>query len=168
MLLVTASAGISSRWRLVISLFPNLERSKVLMAVINFWFKCASWSLLLVWNSHLTWRPCLSRALIEKTPQEWNSLLPLDLTMFQRWLLLCVAILTKLIQQITHHNQLSVLLGQHDFNNNFYNLNRLIFQKRWLYTSVSRQQKEIFPLKKNILGLKSTAGKAAFQSNFKF
>ena len=148
MLLVTASAGISSRWRLVISLFPNLERSKVLMAVINFWFKCASWSLLLVWNSHLTWRPCLSRALIEKTPQEWNSLLPLDLTMFQRWLLLCVAILTKLIQQITHHNQLSVLLGQHDFNNNFYNLNRLIFQKRWLYTSVSRQQKRDFSIEK--------------------
>ena len=47
----TASAGISTCW-LVIRLSPNVELSKLLMAVITFWFellhKSLSWSLLLM------------------------------------------------------------------------------------------------------------------------
>ena len=43
-----------------------------------------------------------------------------------------------------------------------------IFEKRWLYTSVGQLQKRNFLIEKSILGWKSTIGKAAFQSNFKF
>ena len=51
---------------------------------------------------------------------------------------------------------------------NFCNLSQLILKKRWLYTSVGQSQKKNFYIEKSILGWKSTAGKAAFQSNFKF
>ena len=103
------SVDIWSTWWLVTRLSPNLETTKVLMAIISFWFKSPSWSLLLLQtqNSRLTWRPRLSRALIEG----WKSLLRVDLAMFQRRLSLCAAILAKLFQQVTHRTQLSVLLG---------------------------------------------------------
>ena len=39
---------------LVIRLSPNVEPSKALMAVINFWFKCPSWSLLLLERAEFT------------------------------------------------------------------------------------------------------------------
>ena len=55
-------------------------------------------------------------------------------------------------------------LGQHDFNN-FCPAN---FGKRWLYTGVGQPQKTNFSTEKIILGWKSTTGKAAFRSNFKF
>ena len=38
----------------------------------------------------------------------------------------------------------------------------------WFYTSVGQPQKRIFSIEKGIVGWKSTTGKAAFQSNFKF
>ena len=54
-----ASAGIStvdilSTWWLVIRSCPNVELSKVLMAVINFLFKSPSWSLLLLESAKFT------------------------------------------------------------------------------------------------------------------
>ena len=63
--------------------------------------------------------------------------------MFQRWISLCVAILTNLLQQVTHRNQLSVLLGQHDFNK-FYNLNRLILKKGGFTPVLANKKKEFF------------------------
>ena len=116
----TASSRISgvdiwSTCWLIIRLSPNIESSKVLMVVIIFDLSlqvepCYCWR---VQNSCLTWCPCLSRALVENTPKEWNSLLHMDLAMFQRWLSLSVAILTKLFQEVTHRSQLSILHGQH-------------------------------------------------------
>ena len=118
-----------------------------MVVVINFWFKSPSWSLLLPESKKFTFDMTFlshSRALIEKTPQVWNSLLRVDLAIFQTRFSLCLAILTKLFQEVTHRNQLSVLLGQHVFNN-FCNLNRLILRKGG-FTPGS------FPLKRAFLG----------------
>ena len=70
--------------------------------------------------------------------------------MFQRWISLCVAILTNLLQQVTHRNQLSVLLGQHDFNK-FYNLNRLILKKGGFTPALANNKKGIFQWKRALL-----------------
>ena len=74
-----------------------------------------------------------------------------DLAMFQRRLSLCVEILTKLFQQVTHRNQLSVLLGQHDFIN-LCNLSRLILKKGGFTPVLVNHKKGIFPLKRAFLG----------------
>ena len=58
---------------------------------------------------------------------------------------------TKLFQQVTHRNQLSVLLGQHDFIN-FCNLNRLILKKGGFTPVLANHKKGIFPLKRAFLG----------------
>ena len=50
-------------------------------------------------NKHLS-----AGALIEKAAQGWNSLLSLNLAIFQRRYSLCVEILTKFFQESTHHN----------------------------------------------------------------
>ena len=71
--------------------------------------------------------------------------------MFQRRLSLRVAILTKLFQQVTHHSQLSVLLGQYDFIN-FCNLSRLILKKGGFTPVLANHKKGIFPLKRAFLG----------------
>ena len=92
----------------------------------------------------------LQGALVGKTTQGWNSLLRVDLAMFQRWLSLCVAILSKFFQQRAHRKQPSVLRGQHDFNN-FCKLEQANFEKRWLYNSVGQPQKRIFSLKRALL-----------------
>ena len=42
------------------------------------------------------------------------------------------------------------------------------FEKRWLYTNLYQPYKRLFSIDKSILGWKSTTGKAAVQSNFKF
>ena len=104
-----------------------------------------------VQNSRLRWCPCLSKALVEKTVQEWNSLSRVDLAMFQMRLSLCAAILTKLSQQVNHRNQLSVLLGQHDVIN-FCNLSRLILKKGGFTPVLLDHKKRIFPLKRAFLG----------------
>ena len=52
--------------------------------------------------------------------------------------------------------------------NNFCKLEPANFEKMLLYTSVDQPQKRNFSIKKGILGGKSTTGKVAFQSNFKF
>ena len=59
-LFTAASAGIStvdilSTWWLVIRSCPNVEPSKVLMAVINFLFNSPSWSLLLLESAKFTY-----------------------------------------------------------------------------------------------------------------
>ena len=120
-----------------------------------------------VQNSRLRWCPCLSKALVEKTMQEWNSLSRVDLAMFQMRLSLCAAILTKLSQQVNHRNQLSVLLGQHDVIN-FCNLSRLILKKGGFTPELANHKKGIFLIENSILGRRSANGKAAFQSNSKF
>ena len=74
-----------------------------------------------------------------------------DLAMFQRRLSLCVEILTKLFQQVTHRNQLSVLLGQHDFIN-FCNLRRLILKTGGYTLVLVNHKKGIFPWKRALLG----------------
>ena len=62
-----------------------------------------------------------------------------------------VAILTKLIQQITQHNQLSVSLSQHEFNK-FCNLNQLILKKGGFIPVLANRKKGIFLLKIALLG----------------
>ena len=92
----------------------------------------------------------LQGALVGKTTQGRNSLLRVDLALFQSWLSLCVAILPKFFQQRAHRKQPSVLRGQHDFNN-FCKLEQANFEKRWLYNSVGQPQKNLF-IKKGIVG----------------
>ena len=142
------SVKIKSTWWIVIILFLNVEPSKC-------WWRLQASDLSLqvdpcyYWrsqNSRLAWRCCLSKALVER----WNSLLRVNLPMFQRWISLCVAILTNLLQQVTHRNQLSVLLGQHDFNK-FYNLNRLILKKGGFTPVLANNKKGIFQWKRALL-----------------
>ena len=141
------------------------------MAVINFSFKSPSWSLLLpesmkfgqnihVWHDVPIW--VSSWALVEK-----NSFLRVDLAMSPRRVSVCVAIVTKVFQEVTHANQLSVLLGQHGFNN-FCSLTRLILKKVALHQCWPTTKKMDFLIEKSIFGWNSTTGKVAFQSNFKF
>ena len=70
--------------------------------------------------------------------------------MFHRQLSLCVAILTKLFQEIIHGNELSVSLDNHDFNR-FCNLSRLIFKKGGITLVLANHKKGIFPLKRAFL-----------------
>ena len=124
------------------------------MAVINFLFKSPSWSLQLLESAKRTfdmtslsqqgtcWKGPLKRT--------WNSLSRVDLAMFQKRLSLIVGILTKLFQQVTHRNQLPVLLGQHDFIN-FWNLSRLILKKGGFIPVLADHKKGIFLLKRAFL-----------------
>ena len=57
---------------------------------------------------------------------------------------------------------------QANLQQNFCKFEPANFLKKYLYTSVGQPQKRSFSIKKGILGCKSTTGKAAFQSNFKF
>ena len=102
-------------------------------------------------NSRLALLPFLTGAHVEGTAQGWNSLLRVDLAMFRRRPSLSVAILTKFLQQITHCNQLSVLIGQHDFNN-FCNLSRLISKKGGFTPVLANHKKGTFSLKRAFLG----------------
>ena len=128
------------------------------MMVITFWFKYSYKSpqglyLLLLQSTKFIFgmTSLLQGALVGKTTEGWNSLLRVDLAMFQRWPLLCVAILPRFFQQITHRNYLSILRDQHDFNN-FCKFELANFEKRWLYTSFGQPQKMNFSIKKGILG----------------
>ena len=58
---------IWSTWWLIIRLSPNVEASEVFLAICNHLQvdPCYYWR---AQNSHLTWAPCLSRILVEKTP----------------------------------------------------------------------------------------------------
>ena len=102
-------------------------------------------------NSRLALLPFLTGAHVEGTAQGWNSLLRVDLAMFWRRPSLSVAILTKFLQQITHCNQLSVLIGQHDFNN-YCNLSLLISKKGGFTTVLANHKKGFFFIEKSILG----------------
>ena len=64
---------------------------------------------------------------------------------------LSAAILTNLIQQITHRNWHFVSLGQRDFNN-FCNLSRLILKIGGFTPVLANHKKGIFPLKRAFLG----------------
>ena len=99
----------------------------------------------------MTWRRSLSKALVEKILQGWNSLLRVDLAIFQRRLSLCVAILTKLFQQLTECNQLSLFLGQHGFIF-FFNVSWLILKKSGFTLVLANYKKGIFPLKRAFFG----------------
>ena len=84
------------------------------------------------------------RALVDKN-------LRVELDIFQTRLSICVAILTKLFQEVTERNQISVSFGQHDFNN-FCNLDRLILQKSSLTPVLVSHKKGILLLKRAFLG----------------
>ena len=88
------------------------------------------------------------RALVEKSNEKS---LRMNLTMFQMRPSLCVAILTKLFQQITDHNWLSVSSAQHGFNN-FCNLSQLIFEKGDFTPVLAKRKKGIFLFKRAFLG----------------
>ena len=99
-------------------------------------------------DSSLAWRPSISSALVEKVPQRWNSLLRMDLAIFQRRLSLCVAVLTKLFQDITHYNLFPFYLTSMIFviwANKF--KKKIALQQYW-----STKKKAIFPLKTALLG----------------
>ena len=59
-------------------------------------------------------------------------------------------ILTNLFQQVTHRNQLSVLLGQHDVIF-FFNLSGLILKRGGFTPTLANHKKGIFPLKRAFL-----------------
>ena len=124
------------------------------MAVINFLFKSPSWSLQLLESTKHTFDMMfLSQQVTSwKGPlkRTWNSLSRVDLAMFQKRLSLFVGILTKLFQQVTHPNQLPVLLGQYDFIN-FCNLSRLILKKGGFIPVLADHKKGIFLLKREFL-----------------
>ena len=69
--------------------------------------------------------------------------------------------LTKFFQQVTHRNQLSILLGQHDFNN-CCNLTRQFLEKGFKPVLANHKKRNFF-IENSILGWKSTTGKAAFE-----
>ena len=102
-------------------------------------------------NSRLGLLPSLTTAHLEKTAQGWNSLLRVDMALFQRRLSLSVAIRTKFFQQITHRNWLSVLIGQRDVNN-FCNLSQLISKKGDFTPALANHEKGTFWLKRGFLG----------------
>ena len=64
---------------------------------------------------------------------------------------LCVANLTKLIQQLTHRNKHFVSLGQHGFNN-FFNLSRLILKIGGFSPVLANHKKINFQLKRAFFG----------------
>ena len=100
-----------------------------------------------VWHDVHVW----ARHLLKKTLEGWNSLSRVDLAMFLRRVsLLWVAVLRKLFQQVTHRNQLSVLLGQHDFIN-FCNFSRVILKKGSFTSVLADHKKGILPLKRVFL-----------------
>ena len=102
-----------------------------------------------VW--HHDYHSAGGRAHAEKTGPGWNSLLRVDLAMFQRRSSVCVAISAKFFQQITHPNYFFVSLGQHDFHN-FCNLRWLILKKAGFTPLLANHKKGIFPLKRAFLG----------------
>ena len=126
------------------------------MVVINFWFKSPSWYLILLDSvkfkcdmtslpqQHSCWK---DPPLVEFT---LRTLLHVSLAIFKRRLSLCVANLTKLLQEVTHCYQISVLLGQHDCNN-ICNLRRLILKKSGFTPLLINHKKGIFPLKRAFL-----------------
>ena len=77
--------------------------------------------------------------------------LRVELDIFQTRLSICVAVLTKLFQEVTERNQISVSFGQHDFNN-FCNLDRLILKKSSLTPVLVNHKKGILLLKRAFLG----------------
>ena len=147
---------------------PSVESSKVLMAVINFLFKSANWSLLLLGSAKFTFDMTLQ----SQQGSCWKDAARVKFTFTCGFGHVSEAVYTmcanpkKLFQQVTHRNQLSVLHGQYDFIN-FCNLCPLILKKGG-FTPVLTNRKKDFSLENSNLGWKSTTCKAAFQSNFKF
>ena len=62
-----------------------------------------------------------------------------------------MAILTKLIQEITHRNKFSVFFAQHDFNK-FCNLSQLILKNGGFKPVLANHKKRHFSLKRAFLG----------------
>ena len=145
-----------STWWLVIRSPPNVKPSKVLMAVINFLFKSPSWSLLLLESAKFTF---------DMTSQSqqgscWKDAARVEFTrgfghVSEAAFTMCGN--PKLLQQVNHRNQPSLLFGQHGFIN-FFNLSRLILKKGGFTSLLANHKKRDFSLEKSILGWKSTTG----------
>ena len=101
-------------------------------------------------NSRMIWRP--SAELLMKRPHKGRIYLHARICpYFRDGLSLSAAILTNLIQQITHRNWHFESLGQHDFNN-FCNFSRLILKIGGFTPVLANHKKGIFRLKRVFLG----------------
>ena len=133
-------------------LCPHVEPSKVLMALIHFLIYFLSSSLLILESAKFTLHMTFIFQVFLKKPRKCGICFYTGIwSCFSGGRSLCDAILTEFIQQITHRNELSALLGQHEINN-FCNLSRLILKKRSSTSVLTIHKQNNFPTEKNILG----------------